>query len=195
MKNLSFKKATRQLILAGTIISFTFSYSCKKEKETEEETEDHVHKTAISTFQPTYNDTLVSGTGTFTQMDNEPVILKLDITVPSRANKSVAVHLHMMNDCSNKGTSAMGHWNPTNAVHGHLGAGPAHLGDIGNIDLDANGHASYEITTDAWNINGSDTSRNVVGRSIIIHSGVDDYTSQPAGNSGTRIGCGGIVLQ
>ena len=94
----------------------------------------------------------------------------------------------------NKGSSAMGHWNPTNTTHGKFGVASFHLGDIGNISLDSKGHASYEMTTDAWNINGTDSTRNIVGRSIIIHSGVDDYVTQPAGNSGNRIGCGGIIL-
>lgn len=192
MKNLLKKRIMHCIILAGTILSVCL-YSCKKEKK-EDETEDHVHKTATATLAPTYNDTLVSGTGTFTQTDNEAVTLKLDITVPSRANKSVAVHLHMMNDCGNKGSSAMGHWNPTNTTHGKFGVASFHLGDIGNISLDSKGHASYEMTTDAWNINGTDSTRNIVGRSIIIHSGVDDYVTQPAGNSGNRIGCGGIIL-
>ena len=30
----------------------------------------------------------------------------------------------------------------------------------------------------------------VIGRSIVIHAERDDYTSQPAGDSGARIGCG-----
>lgn len=191
MKNLLKKRITRCVILAATILSVCL-YSCKKEKNEDDETKDHVYKSATAILQATYMDTLVSGTGTFTQTDHDAVTLRLDITVPSRANKSVAVHLHMMNDCGNNGNNAMGHWNPTNALHGKFGVGSYHLGDIGNISLDSKGHAIYEMTTDAWNINGNDTSRNVVGRSIIIHSGVDDYLSQPSGNSGNRIGCGGI---
>ena len=34
---------------------------------------------------------------------------------------------------------------------------------------------------------------NVVGRSVIVHRDPDDYTSQPAGNSGPRLSCGLIV--
>ena len=32
----------------------------------------------------------------------------------------------------------------------------------------------------------------VVGRTIIVHSKADDFTSQPAGNAGTKIACGKI---
>lgn len=192
MKQLFKKRATRIFLLSALLVS-VFFYACKKkDKEDELDMDDHVHKTATATINKVYPDTLVSGTASFTQVNDGDVTLTLDITVPSRANKSVAVHFHMMNDCGGNGGNAMGHWNPTNSTHGKFGSSAFHLGDIGNIDLDATGHAKYVITTNAWNINGSDATRNIVGRSIIIHSGVDDYTTQPSGNSGNRIGCGGI---
>jgi Cu-Zn family superoxide dismutase len=33
----------------------------------------------------------------------------------------------------------------------------------------------------------------VVGHAIIIHEGPDDFSSQPSGAAGPRIGCGEIV--
>ena len=150
------------------------------------------NKTAIATIGQVNMDTVISGTGTFKQKNNEDVTLTLDITCLKMANKSVAVHLHLKPDCSMNASMAMGHWNPTNAPHGQWGVGSFHLGDIGNIPLDASGHGTKILTTNLWNINGADTSRNVVGRSIIVHSGVDTYSIQPTGNSGSRIGCGAI---
>lgn len=164
MKNL-FKLKTTHTIIYSTILTSVFFYACKK-KETEDPTPDDVYKTASAVIGQVYNDTTVSGTASFTQKNDEEVTLTLDITVPSRANKSVAVHLHLMNDCGNNATKAMGHWNPTNANHGKFGSSAFHLGDIGNINLDASGHANYTITTNAWNIHGSDTTRNIVGKSI-----------------------------
>jgi len=194
MKNLFKMKTTRTIIYGAILTSLSF-YACKKkDKETDPTVED-IYKTATATIEKVYPDTLVSGTATFSQVNDGDVTLTLDITVPSRANKSVAVHLHMMNDCGGNATNAMGHWNPTKSNHGKFGTGSFHLGDIGNVDLDKNGHATYMFSTNAWNVNGSDTLRNVVGRSIIIHSGIDDYTTQPSGNSGNRIGCGGISLK
>lgn len=193
MKNL-FTNTTSRIFIAGAVICSIVFFACKKKKK-EEEMEDHVHKTAVATIQQVFKDTVVTGTATFSQMNDEDVTLTLDLTVPSKANKSVAVHLHMMSDCGNNAGNAMGHWNPTNANHGKFGSSSFHLGDIGNIPLDAKGHVTYTITTNAWNINGSDATRNIVGRSVMIHSGVDDYTTQPTGNSGTKIGCGGIQVQ
>jgi Cu-Zn family superoxide dismutase len=193
MKNVLQTRISRVILMSVLTCSIVF-FACKK-KDKKEDLEEPVHKTAVATIQKVFNDTTVTGTATFSQMNDEDVTLTLDITVPSRANKSVAVHLHMMGDCGNNAGNAMGHWNPTNANHGKFGTGSFHLGDIGNISLDANGHALFTMTTNAWNINGSDANRNIVGRSVMIHSGVDDYTSQPTGNSGTKIGCGAIQVQ
>ncbi|WP_449439115.1 superoxide dismutase family protein [Pedobacter steynii] len=33
----------------------------------------------------------------------------------------------------------------------------------------------------------------MINRGIIVHGGTDDYTTQPTGNSGPRVGCGVIV--
>ena len=47
-------------------------------------------------------------------------------------------------------------------------------------------------TLGRWTIGGEKTT-NVINRTIIIHSGVDDGKRQPSGNAGGRIGCGAIA--
>jgi len=32
----------------------------------------------------------------------------------------------------------------------------------------------------------------IIGKSVIVHAGSDDLTSQPSGNAGARAGCGVI---
>jgi Cu-Zn family superoxide dismutase len=90
------------------------------------------------------------------------------------------------------GMSAGGHWNPTGAGHGHLGSGAHHAGDIGNMVVGADGTGSLTFSSDEWEVrtgSGSD----VLGHAVIVHGGVDDFTSQPAGNAGMRIACGVVV--
>ena len=36
------------------------------------------------------------------------------------------------------------------------------------------------------------TVEEIVGKTIIIHSNADDFTTQPGGNSGKKIACGAI---
>jgi Cu-Zn family superoxide dismutase len=192
MKQVFSTKQLTRIILFSALLSSILFYACKKKDKDSDTEEHHDMKSASVKLQQVYPDTIVTGTAIFSQHGDGDVSLVLDITVPSRANKSVAVHLHAMNDCGGNATNAMGHWNPTGAKHGKFGSSAFHSGDIGNISLDGKGHANYTITTNIWTLGGSDSTRNVMNRSIIIHSGVDDYTTQPSGNSGNRIGCGGI---
>lgn len=146
---------------------------------------------AMATLNATMSDTALTGTVEFTQQDGK-VKMMLTLSIPSMANKSVAVHIHEMGDCGDMGGSAHGHWNPTNQQHGKWGSASFHSGDIGNVSLDAEGKGTMELTTDLWSI-GGDEKTNIVNRSIIVHSGMDDFTTQPTGNAGSRIGCGVII--
>ena len=138
----------------------------------------------------TYADTTLEGTAAFKQ-ENGKVKLDLNITVPAKANQSVAVHLHEHGGCGNMGADAHGHWNPTGKDHGKWGDAAFHSGDIGNVQLDAEGKGSLTMETDLWTI-GGDSSTNILQKAVIVHGGVDDYKTQPTGNAGGRIGCGVI---
>lgn len=139
----------------------------------------------------TFPDTAISGTLKFNTEPDGKVKMVLDLSIPAKAGKSVAVHIHQDGDCGDMGNMAHGHWNPTNAKHGKWGSASFHSGDIGNVKLDAKGKGTLTITTDLWTLGGT-SDKNILGKSIIVHGGEDDYTSQPAGNSGPRIGCGVI---
>jgi Cu-Zn family superoxide dismutase len=139
----------------------------------------------------TYADTTVDGTVKFDVDPDGKVKMTLDITIPAKAGRSVAVHIHEHGDCGDTGKLAHGHWNPTNAQHGKWGSASFHAGDIGNIKLNAKGKGTMSLITDLWTLGGK-PDKNILGRSIIVHGGMDDYKTQPTGNAGTRIGCGVI---
>ena len=145
---------------------------------------------AEAVLSGTYPDTAVNGTLKF-DTANGKVKMKLEINIPAKAGKSVAVHIHEHGDCADTAKMAHGHWNPTNAQHGKWGSASFHLGDIGNVKLDAKGKGSLTLETNLWTLGGS-PDKNILGKSIIVHGGMDDYKTQPSGNSGARIGCGVI---
>ena len=137
------------------------------------------------------NDSGVTGEAIFTQ-DGDQVTLTVEIQGASPGLH--AVHIHEYGDCSSPdGTSAGGHWNPTNVAHGKWGEGEFHLGDIGNITVEEDGTGSLTLTTDLWEI-GTGSDIDIVGKGFIVHAGADDFISQPSGAAGMRIGCGVIVL-
>ncbi|MBV2130933.1 superoxide dismutase family protein [Arsukibacterium indicum] len=81
--------------------------------------------------------------------------------------------------------AAGGHYDPTNAGH-HAGPdGDGHKGDLPMIEVDSTG-AQLEVT-----INGL-TLSDLQNRSLVVHERRDDYSSDPAGDSGARIACGVI---
>ncbi len=137
-------------------------------------------------------DTLVRGKITFTEK-NSVVIMKMEVFIPTKANQTVALHIHENGACGDMGKAAGGHWNPTNQSHGKWGIASYHLGDIGNFTLDSRGNGIVTMETNLWAIGGNGLN-NIVGKGIIIHGGLDDYITQPTGNAGTRIGCGIIAM-
>jgi len=148
-------------------------------------------KHAEAKLSGVYADTTVDGTVKFDTDSSGKVIMTLDLTVPAKAGKTIAVHIHEHGDCGDTAKLAHGHWNPTNAQHGKWGSASFHSGDIGNVKLNAKGKGSLSLTTDLWTLGGK-PDKNILGKSIIVHGGMDDYKTQPSGNSGTRIGCGVI---
>ena len=147
-------------------------------------------KQAIAVIGPTSGSDL-TGTAIFTQ-NGDTITLTIEIQNVSPGLH--AVHIHATGDCSAPdGTSAGGHWNPTNVAHGKWGEGEFHLGDIGNITVSEEGIGTIELTTNLWEM-GTGSDLDIVGRGIIVHAGADDFTSQPSGNAGARIGCGAIEL-
>ena len=149
------------------------------------------NQVAEPTISNMYPDTSVTGTARFEQNDGK-VKLTLNVTIPSKANKSIAVHIHETGDCGDTAKKAGPHWNPGGSQHGKWGVNGFHAGDIGNITLDGEGKGSVELETDMWSI-GGDSTKNILNRAVVVHGKDDDFKSQPAGNAGTRIGCGVIT--
>ena len=118
--------------------------------------------------------------------------ITLQVSIEGAPPGEHACHIHEIGDCSSDdGKSAGGHWNPTAMDHGKWGDEPFHLGDIGNILVGEDGKGALMLTTDRW-ATGGGGDNDVLGKAVIIHAGTDDFTSQPTGGAGGRIGCGVI---
>lgn len=100
-------------------------------------------------------------------------------------------HIHENGNCSSPDAmSAGGHYNPSGHRHGK--AGPeSHVGDLPSLMADASGVATLVYETKNVSI-GTGLPSDVKGRAVVVHKDADDYTTQPTGNSGARIGCGVI---
>lgn len=128
------------------------------------------------------------GTAKFTQTGKT---VELDMNVYKLTpNGTHAAHIHEFGDCSaTDASSAGGHWNPTSHQHGKWGMGEHHAGDLGNLKADSKGVARLVMKTDKWCIGCAEETKNIVGKSIVIHAKPDDFKTQPTGNAGGRVGC------
>lgn len=108
-----------------------------------------------------------------------------------KPNTEHGFHVHETGDCSSPdGSSAGGHFNPSQTTHGKHGHATQHAGDMMSLRANAQGVATVQYETAQIRV-GSGSS-NVVGRALIVHADPDDFTSQPAGNAGARLACGVI---
>lgn len=131
------------------------------------------------------------GRVTFTETDGK---VRMHAEISGASQGDHAIHIHAVGDCSAPdGSSAGGHWNPTGEDHGKWDQRPFHLGDIGNISVNENGKGSISRETNLWCIGCGDEDRDILGKAIIVHQGIDDFSTQPSGAAGARIGCGEIL--
>jgi len=72
-----------------------------------------------------------------------------------------------------------GHYNPNNTRH------PEHAGDLPPL-LGNSGWAWTAFVTERFTVD------DILDHTVIIHRNPDDFTSQPSGNSGSKIACGEI---
>jgi superoxide dismutase, Cu-Zn family len=108
-----------------------------------------------------------------------------------------AFHIHETGKCEAPFKSAGGHFNPGHREHGILSAKGMHAGDMPNIEVPASGEAHFEVLNPHVSLEPGKPGFlfDADGSSLVIHAGVDDYKSNPAGNAGDRIACGVIQKQ
>ena len=92
-------------------------------------------------------------------------------------------HIHGGSDCNPRGDDtfggAMSHYDLKECHH------PYHAGDMPPL-FSNRGYAFSVFLTDRFTVD------EIIGKTVILHSHPDDFTSQPAGMSGEKIACGVI---
>ena len=200
----------KKILLMSSLFLLILSTSCKNEKKEKDDMDDvtetemndsDMKNEDMSTFndmkkvQVTLepkSDSQVKGSAVFTE---ENGVVTMTAVVSGLSEGSHGIHIHEKADCSAAdGTSTGGHWNPTNQPHGKWGSSDGyHKGDIGNLNANENGNATVTVTTDEWCIGCGDANKDVLGHAIIVHQGTDDFKTQPTGDAGGRVSCGGII--
>ncbi|MBE1553007.1 superoxide dismutase family protein [Sporosarcina limicola] len=105
------------------------------------------------------------------------------------------VHVHETGVCTPPDfTSAGNHFNPKHKEHGFENPKGFHLGDLPNIEVDAEGKVAAKLTTKEFTLKpgAANSILDTDGSAVVIHAQADDYKTDPSGNSGARIACAAI---
>lgn len=127
----------------------------------------------------------LSGTVRFYQTKSGVILYAEVMGLPAPDNACAdpifGFHIHEGTSCEGSEddpfSASMSHYNPDNCEH------PYHAGDLPPL-FGNNGFALSLFLTNRFTVN------EITGKTIIIHSHPDDFTTQPSGNSGTKIACG-----
>jgi Cu-Zn family superoxide dismutase len=106
-----------------------------------------------------------------------------------------AFHIHTIGKCEPPDfTSAGGHFNPDGNAHGLLNTHGKHAGDLPNIHVPESGTLTLEVLVPAVALKeGKTRLLDTDGSALVVHTGPDDYRTNPAGAAGQRIACGVIA--
>lgn len=128
----------------------------------------------------------VRGLATFYNTSAGGVLVQVEVFhLPDQNNPGASgffgMHIHENGNCTPPFDQSGSHYNPTSQQH------PFHDGDLPPL-LSNRGYAWTAFYDTRFGIS------DIVGRSLIIHENRDDFTTQPAGDSGKKIACGVISV-
>lgn len=141
---------------------------------------------AIATLQPTKGNQ-INGT---VQLDAVPQGVRVKAQLRNVPKGKHAFHVHVYGDCSGPEAKTAGpHFN----FEGSSLSPPAGIqritGDLGEIEPDAAGNATFEATVPKASLQGA---YSILGRSVVVHAQPNDPTKPPEGGAGARLACGVI---
>jgi superoxide dismutase, Cu-Zn family len=143
---------------------------------------------AVALITPTQGN-FVHGTVTFQKTDKGVHIVA---TLMGLKPGKHGFHIHEFGDITSAdGSSAGGHFNPEGMPHSMPMSNKRHAGDMGNILADENGNAHLDYVDNVMKLDGP---HSIIGHAVIIHEKEDDFTTQPTGNAGARVGNGVIGI-
>ena len=121
-------------------------------------------------------------------------LIRVEVEAGGLRPGTYGAHIHAAGTCNPPDFASAGpHWNPTGRQHGAENPQGKHLGDLPNLQVDAQGRGLLIFAVENASLyGGANPLLDADGASIVIHARPDDYRTDPSGNSGDRIACGVI---
>ncbi|XP_060797266.1 copper chaperone for superoxide dismutase-like [Neoarius graeffei] len=133
----------------------------------------------------------VQGVVRFLQLSEDRCLI--DGTIDGLEPGAHGLHVHELGDLTRDCMSCGEHYNPFGKQHGGPQDTERHVGDLGNVQVGADGRATFRLEDSQLKV------WDVIGRSLVVDSGEDDLgrgnhpLSRQTGNSGKRLACGIIA--
>ncbi|UOQ44026.1 superoxide dismutase family protein [Halobacillus salinarum] len=128
-------------------------------------------------------------------LEQEDKGVQIDLEASGLPEGEHGFHIHEKGACEQPDfKSAGGHFNPADVSHGTKSEDGPHAGDLKNINVGAEGSIQKQVTNEKVTLKKGEKNSLLKegGTALVIHSGADDYKSQPSGDAGKRIACGVI---
>lgn len=135
------------------------------------------------------------------ELTETPAGVEIAIVVEGLTPGQHGFHIHANGACAPGVDPATGQTVAFGAAGGHFDPGQsrnhgrpgqptnhAHAGELPNIPVGADGKGSLRYLNP--NVTLERAPHSIFGRALVVHANPDDYTSDPAGNSGPRVLCG-----
>lgn len=142
---------------------------------------------AIANVEGGSGDEEINGVVYFFQTEMGVIVMYsvggLPVNPQSCTGSVFAMHIHEGGSCTGAAgdpfSETGGHYNPYGCPH------PYQAGDLPPL-FSNGGYAFGAVLTSRFGV------EEILGRTIVIHADVDDFHTQPSGNSGAKIACGVI---
>jgi len=130
--------------------------------------------------------------GEISMLETASGTVHVEVTAEGVPEGAHGIHVHEIGTCeaADGFKSAGGHLS-AGLDHGIMSQGGPHPGDLPNVHAGADGmiHAEFFVRGFSLGTEGNARILDEDGSSVVLHSGPDDYSSQPSGDSGSRIAC------
>lgn len=149
-------------------------------------------ETELTVAEATFVDIEGNEIGTVTLTETEEGVT-IAGTLEGIAEGEHGFHIHETGDCdpATNFESAGSHFAPRGNEHGFDNPNGPHAGDMRNQTAGADGQLVLNVNNDMVSLTEGEEGNlfDEDGSALVVHSGPDDYMTDPSGNSGDRIAC------
>lgn len=164
--------------VTGSNINKYLEYNKQKERDSDM-TFEQMYPAAMALIHGNAKNPELFGKAFFSKTPSGGIMVSVEVYGLPAEEVFLGMHIHEFGECTLPFDKTGSHYNPSASEH------PMHAGDMPPL-LNNGGYAYMTFYTERFEL------EEILGKSLIIHGRRDDFTTQPSGDAGEKIGCGVI---